>query len=973
MRKLGSISPQSLELLGGQDVQPDRVGAEFVGGAPQELIDSLAAIVGYDNVHGRLSDLVAWATEAGPYRVMPQVAVSPRTDREVAQVISYARENGRHVTFRAAGTALSGQTGCDDILIDLKTHFGGMKVLDGGARIWTKPGMILGDAQAILARDGFMLGPDPGSTAVCTIGGVLANNAGGMRCSLDRDSYHSIEDMTVALASGTLVDTAAGDAAFRSQEPKLHEQMVEFRDRLRANTAVVDFLREKFSIRNTNGLRLDAFLDYDQPVDILKHLMIGSEGILGAITEATIRTVALPRVKATVWVMLPDIREAAKFVAPMMDAGAIACELLVAPVMRTSVANFPEAPREWADIDDKAAALLVEVGGGDLEELEAAQDRIRAVLADAPLTAPLTFDSTVEGMRGAWKIRSGLFGLLGADRPQGATYITEDVCFPPAKIGEAASDLMDLQAKYGAPESVMGHAAFGNLHFFLLPQLNSEKDRQDYANFLDDLAELVIDKYHGSMKAEHGTGTNMAPYVLREWGEEVYELFWEVKDMLDPNGVLAPNIKLSREPDIHLKNFKSHPKIEEEINLCVECGFCENVCPSRHATVTPRQRIVLRREMARQPEGSEVLRKLQEEYVYDAVDMCAADGSCSIPCPLSIDTGAVMKQMRAQGTTPRSNKVALTTAQKWAAVEKLARAGVISANKVGHKPFELGANLARNVVSPDLLPTVPGPLPQAASRLPKTSREGATALYFPACINRIFGKPAGASADSVELPQAVVELGRRSGRPVWIPEDVTGDCCGTPWSSKGYKEGFEHQARTIVRDLWHWSEHGALPIIVDAASCTHGLLDNVPHALSPADFELWEQLKIVDVVEWLRDEVVDYLPIVDTAGRIAVHPTCSTEHMGISADLLSLAKLCGEASIPEGATCCGTAGDRGLLHPELVASATREEMASVHSGDFDCFVSDNRTCEMGLEMESGKAYESIAVLLERVSRPVISP
>lgn len=973
MQKIGSITPRSLKPLTGQDVQSDRVGPERAGGAPKKLIDDLTAIVGANDVHGRLSDLVAWATEAGPYRVLPQIVVSPHNASELAQVIDYARTHGRHVTFRAAGTALSGQTGCDDILIDLKTHFGGMEVLDNGERIWTRPGMILGDAQAILARYGFMLGPDPGSTSVCTIGGVLANNAGGMRCSLDKDSYHSIEDLTAVLASGSIIDTKDGDDAFREKEPELHQQMLDFRDRLRVNTSVVEFLREKFSIRNTNGLRLDAFLDYDQPVDILKHLLIGSEGILGAITQATVRTVALPKAKATVWVMLPDIRQAAKYVAPMMDAGAIACELLVAPVMRTSVANFPEAPREWENIDDKAAALLVEVGGRDLAELEAAQDRIREVLKDAPLTAPLEFDSTIEGMRGAWKIRSGLFGLLGADRPQGATYITEDVCFPPAKIGEAASDLMDLQAKYGAPESVMGHAAFGNLHFFLLPHLGKEKDRQDYSDFLDDLAELVIDKYHGSMKAEHGTGTNMAPYVLREWGEEVYEMFWEVKKMLDPNGVLAPNIKLSREQDIHLKNFKSHPLIEEEINLCVECGFCENVCPSRNITVTPRQRIVLRREMARQPEGSEVLKTLQEEYVYDAVDMCAADGSCSIPCPLSIDTGVVMKQMRAQGTTPRSNKVALTTAQKWAAVEKLARAGVISANKVGHKPIEFGANLARNVVSPDLLPTVPGALPQAASKLPATTREGATALYFPACINRIFGKPAGARSDSVELPQAVVELGRRSGRPVWIPGDVTGDCCGTPWSSKGYKEGFEHQAQKIVRDLWHWSDHGELPIIVDAASCTHGLLDNVPHVLSPADLKLWKQLKIVDVVEWLRDEVVEFLPIYENAGKIAVHPTCSTEHMGISNDLLTLANLCGEAVIPEGASCCGTAGDRGMLHPELVSSATRDELASVEAGDFDCFVSDNRTCEMGLEMESGKAYESIAVLLERVSRPVISP
>lgn len=973
MKKILAPNPHAIGRPAGAEAQPDAIPQSFAHGSPSAMVDALEAIVGKENVYSRVTDLVRYASDAGPYRTVPQIVVAPRDEHDLSQLMEYARTNDRNLVFRAAGTSLNGQAMTHDILVDTKKHFGGMEVRNGGALLWTRPGVILGDAQAILARDGFMLGPDPGSTTVCTIGGVLANNAGGMRCSLERDSYHCIEELTVVLPSGSIVDTTKGDEAFKAQEPELYAKIEQMRDKLRANTEVVEFLRTKFSIRNTNGLRLDAFLDEDLPINILKKVMIGSEGILGAITEAQIRTVALPKVKATTWVMFPDLREAANYVAPMMNAGAIACEMLVAPVMRTSVANFPEAPREWENISDDAAALLVEVGGSDLEELEQVMDRVRDVLASAPLQAPLEFDTSLEGMRGAWKIRSGLFGLLGSDREQGTTFVTEDVCFPPAVVGEAAADLMDLQAKYEYPESVMGHAAFGNLHFFMLPHFNREEDLKKYHDFIEELADLVIDKYQGSMKAEHGTGINMAPYVRREWGDEVFELFWELKNMFDPEGILAPNVKLSHDQEIHMKNFKTFPKIEDEINMCVECGFCESACPSRHATVTPRERIVLRREMARQEDGSEVLAKLQEEYQYDAVDMCAADGTCSIPCPISIDTGKVMKQFRGASVTPNAEKVALNTAQRWALAEKLARAGVISANKIGHKPLELGANVARNVISPDLLPTVPGPLPKGATRLPQTTREGATAVYFPACINRIFGRPANAPADSVDLPHAIIELGRRSGRPVWIPEDVAGDCCGTPWSSKGYKEGFKYQAQKIVRDLWHWSEHGELPIIIDASSCTHGLLDNVPSALEPADLKLWQDLKILDVVEWLRDEVVEFLPIVESMGNIAVHPTCSTAHMGISEDLVQLANLCGHASVPEGARCCGTAGDRGLLHPELTESATREEAEAIAAGDYDAFVSDNRTCEMGLEMITGKAYDSIAVLLERASRPVISP
>lgn len=972
-RRLLAPRPQRIGQPDGATPHADAVPPERAAGAPAGLVADLSAIVGADNVHGRVTDLVRFAADAGPYRTIPQVVVSPRNAGDVAALMRYARANDRHITFRAAGTSLNGQTACHDILVDMKTHFTGMEVREDGALLWSRPGVILGDAQAVLSRSGFMLGPDPGSTSVCTIGGVLADNAGGMRCSLERDSYHSVRNLVFVLPSGTIVNTADGDAAFAKQEPELHAALLKFRDRLRADDKLCAFLRKKFSIRNTNGLRLDAFLDEDEPVHILKRALIGSEGIFGAIVESEVVTVRLPRCKATTWVELPNLRDAASYVHPIMQTGAEACELLVADVMRRSGEHYAHAPATWKDIDPQAAALLVEVAGATEEDLQVAMDSLREVLADAPLLRPLEFETTPEGMRGAWLLRNGLYGLLGAHRPQGTAYLTEDVCFPPSQVGEAAADLLELQARYGYPEAVMGHAAFGNLHFFLLPRLDDEKERRAYAAFLDDLAELVIGKYQGSMKAEHGTGVNMAPFLKQEWGEQAWELMWELKNLLDPHGILAPGVKLSRDPDIHMRNFKSFPRVEDEINTCVECGFCELTCPSRHVTLTPRQRIALRREMARQPEGAEVLKTLQEEFVYDGVDMCAADGTCAIPCPVSIDTGKVMKQFRQQLQEPAAHKVALSTAQRWAIVEKLARAGVITANKIPQRPIELGTKLARGVISPDLVPTVPGALPQAASALPRIPREGATAIYFPACINRIFGRPAGAQADALELPAAIVELGRRSGRPVFIPEDLAGTCCGTPWSSKGYSEGFVFQATKLVRKMWEWSEDAALPIIIDAASCTHTMLDAAAGVLAEDDKQKLEQLRILDVVEWLRDDVIEYLPIVHDLGAIAVHPTCSTEHMHISEDLLELAQRCGNAVIPAGASCCGSAGDRVLLHPELVESATREERAGLVAQHFDAYVSDNRTCEMGLEMITGRTFESIAVLLERASRPIVTP
>lgn len=980
MKKLGTPSPRHIGRPAGSTPQLDAVPEDRFKGTDTATVKALSDLVGADNVLHRISDLVRYASDASAYRLIPQVVVRPRDARDIAAVMQWANDNGRHIVFRSAGTSLNGQSITDDILMDLKTHFGGMRVLDGGERLWSRPGVILGDAQAVLSRHGYMIGADPGSTSVCTIGGVLADNSGGMRCSVDRDSYHTLEDATFVLPSGTIVDTTSptADADLKAAVPQLYQGLVDIAERIRSDAELSAFLRKKFTIRNTNGLRLDAFLDEDSPTRMLMRLLVSSEGIFGAITESVIRTVKLPRHKAVAWVMLPSLRDAASYVHALVQAGAQACELLVAPVLRDAVGNFPAAKQHWSDLGDDAAALLLEVGGATEEELDEAIARTQSVLADAELLEPTVFDKTEKGMRGAWQIRSGLFGLFGAGRPDGSTYITEDVCFAPEDIGDASADLLNLLTEYDYPPLVMGHAAFGNLHFSMFPRLTEPEELEHYANFIDDLAELVIDKYHGSLKAEHGTGVNMAPYVRREWGDVAWNIMWELKNLIDPHGILAPEVKLTRTEDIHLKNFKSFPKVEKEINACVECGFCEPVCPSRHVTVTPRQRIVLRREMARQPEGSKVLHQLQEEFQYDAVDMCAADGTCAIPCPVSINTGKVMKDMRAHEHSDSAQKAGINAAKNYATLEKAARGAVKAAYAVqqltGSKTLATVANAARSLINNDLLPTVPGDLPAAASRLPDTDRSGATAVYFPACINRIFGISAHAPADRVEVPEAIVALGRRSGRPVWIPGDVAGSCCGTPWSSKGYTEGFKEKAQEIAQDLISWTDNGTLPVVVDAASCTHGLLAEVPKALDGDLKQQFAAVRILDTIEWLDQEVMDYLPLTQPVQRVAVHPNCSVEHMGLTETMVSiLDKVANEVVVPEGATCCGTAGDRGLLHPELVESATREQARSLEGVEFDAYVSDNRTCEMGLEMTLDLPYESIATVLERASRPVVSP
>jgi D-lactate dehydrogenase len=954
--------------------QDDSVDAARAEGTPAALTSDLIKLIGRDQVLHRISDLVRYASDASPYRYVPQVVVLPRTVEDVRAILAYCARTGRHATFRAGGTSMNGQSQSDDILIDVRRHWAGMAAEDGGARLRARPGTILNHANAILKPLGRRLGPDPASADVATIGGVIANNAGGMRCTLERNSYHTVSSLTLVLASGTVIDTAAPDAeaAFAAAEPELAQGLMQLREELLADTELAQRIRHKFSIRNTNGYALTALLDADTPLGIFRRLIVGSEGTLAFMAEAVIDTIPAPALTTVSWIVLPSIGEATALVPGLVSLGAEAVELMLAPALAAAAQAFPGTPAYWHSLDPHAAALLVEFRADSPAALDAAEAKASAQTAGANLVHPVEFTRDEDLIELYWQVRDGLLGIVGKQRPEGTALVIEDVCFPPDRIADGARDLQELLSKHSFMPNAAGHAAYGNLHFTLTPSLGDQGDRDRYAAFMADLVTLVIDKYDGSLKAEHGTGINMAPFVRHEWGDKATDLMWRIKQLADPRGILAPNVILTRDDGINLKSFKSAPPIEDVAVHCIECGFCEAVCPSRNVTATPRQRIVLRREMARQPEGSPLLARLQEEYEYDGIETCAVDGSCAIPCPVQINTGALEKSFRRAESTPRREKAALMIARRWAAAEKLARTAVGAADivqrTVGVRALTGLTAAARLVVSDDLMPSVPGPMPRAQLRkLPPTTREGAAAVYFPACINRIFGRNPG-HARHPSLPQVLVEVSARAGKPLWIPGDVAGKCCSTPWSSKGYLQGHKWMAATTCDALWEWSGHGAMPVVIDAASCTNGLLDDVKNYLDDEHRARLEQITLLDAIAWC-DSLFPALHVTRRVERAAVHPTCSTAHLGLTKTLERLAgRLAGEVLVPVGTTCCGTAGDRGLLHPELVISATRDEKAGLDETPAQAYLSANRTCEMGLRQATGYPYESFVFLLEELTR-----
>ena len=911
------------------------------GGTPEPLRGRLVAALGPERVLTRALDLVKYASDASPYRLIPQAIAMPHDVGDVVELMRFAREHRTPLTFRAGGTSLNGQSQTDAVLVDVRRHWQRARIEDGGAHVRVQPGMVLGHVNRLLARHSRKLGPDPASTDIACVGGVIANNSGGMRCGTFADPYSTVRSLTFVLPSGAVIDTAApgADQRFEQNAPELAAGLAQLRDELRADTELAARVKRKFEIKNTTGYRLCALLDADEPVEIFKRLIIGSEGTLAFVAEAVFDTVPLEPHATTALLLFRHIDAAAAAVGPLVEAGASATELMVAPTLIAAAHAMSGTPERWKELPQEAAALLVEFRSDAEADLDHSERDALALLQEPELLEPAAFsrDPAETAMR--WRVREGMAAMLAELRPPGAWMIFEDICVPPARIAEVSRDLHELLVEHDFPPGIAGHASAGNLHFVLTPNFGEPADLERYEAFMGELVQLILEKYDGSLKAEHGTGRNMAPFVEREWGAEATEMMWRIKRLADPDRVLAPGVVLNRDPAVHLRDLKSIPEIEAVATKCIECGFCEPVCPSRNVTTTPRQRIVLRREMARQPPGSPVREALAEQYEYDAVQTCAADGSCGPVCPIGIDTGQLVKQLRARSHGELSERAAAIAARRYAAVERSARAALRAGG---------GAVASRR-------PSLPAAAP---AQLPYTRRDGAAAVYLPACINRIFGRPRGAAAHPT-LPEALVAISQRAGLSLWIPGDVAGHCCGMPWSSKGYERGHELMATRIRSALWRWSEGGALPVVLDASSCTHALRSELAIA----------GVELLDAIEWVHDRLLERLSLGRRLGSVVLHPTCSASQLGVGGKLAAIAsRIAEEVVVPAATGCCGMAGDRGWLHPELPASALRDVARELEGRSFEACLSSNRTCEAALSLHTGRTYESFVLALEELTR-----
>lgn len=908
-------------------------------------------------------------TDAGLYRLIPKAVVKVNSEEEVIRLLKFCHENDIGITFKAAGTSLSGQTISDSILMDMGQGFEFSVVTDNGHTATFGAGLTGRAANLILKRYGRKLGPKPASINSAKIGGIISNNASGSSYGIAHNSYNTVKSMRIIFSDGSLLDTGNSESRkeFIKNHPDLIDEIKNLHFDATTNEAVIEKIERKFQLKNTCGYGVNSLIDFKDPIDIIQHLMVGSEGTLGFISQATFRTVHDAPLKASAMIYFANLRDVSNTIIPLRNCEVSAAELMDRNALR-AVEDQQGMPEELKTLPEGAAALLIDTSADDEETLLAQMRDIEEKLAHIETLYPIEFTTDKYLYNLYWNVRNGLFTSAAASRPPHTASIIEDVAFRGESLGDALTDLRELLVRTGYEDAVMwGHLLDGNVHFTVFPDINNEEGVQKYAHFMHELSELVAVKHEGSLKAEHGTGRNMAPFVEKEWGSDVYSLMKRIKTAFDPVNILNPGVVINSDSEVYIKNLKRIPEANPIIDKCIECGFCEVVCPSKNLTLTPRQRIVAYRYIAdsttKEKDRQKRILEEVDKISYPLDETCATDGLCGIACPVNIDTGVLVKELRWKRNGRFANRVASGIANNMGSVTSLVRS-VISiphsvSKVVGYNSME---SVMRGVyrLGDKSFPLWTRYTPSASKKIkrnifPASNSDAPMVVYFPACIARAMGGPAYGFGEKEDLPSKMLSVLKKAGYTVVIPNGSDKLCCGMAFSSKGFREQAKQKEDEMNEALLKASRDGELPIVCDMSPC----LLHMKQTLDP-------RLKLYDQVEFIHDFLMDKLNFTKQSTPITIHTTCSSTKMQLEEKFYNVASQCAEkVVVPDNVDCCGWAGDRGFFYPELNESALsplKDEILDAKEG-----YSNSKTCEIGLTLNSGIVYKSLVYLVDKVT------
>lgn len=937
---------------------------------------------------------LAWGTDAGFYRYIPEEVLHPASEADVQQIISRARKEGKSITFRAAGTSLSGQACGSSLLVVVGKKWERYSVSPDAHTITLQPGIIGQRVNDILKPYHRRFTPDPASIKSAMVGGIVMNNASGMCCGTHANSYRMLRSVRLILADGTLLDTASAESreAFRRSHPDFIRRIEELRDRTRQNADLTALIRKKYSIKNVTGLTILPFVEFDDPFDIIAHLIVGSEGTLAFLSEITMQTGLDYPFSKSALLLFPTTDQACRCVTALKQTGLpSAMEYFDKRSMEVVEDEFPELK----GLPQDAGAELMKVEATTADELEEKMRRIAEVARQFTILnlnpdGSMPFHTGAEEAR-YWAMRSGIFPAVGGTRPIGTTCLIEDIAFPIEHLADATADLQHLFIEHNYPDAVIyGHAFEGNYHFILNQRFDTPEAVAQYDRMMHAVVDLVVDKYHGSLKAEHGTGRNMAPFVRREWGDDAYQLMQDTKALFDPQNIFNPGVIFNEDPQSYIRHIKPLPELHELVDRCIECGFCEVNCTSygftegdRTRALSSRQRIVIQREMARlrkeiarlenaselsaaDKEQLSVFNNqfsiLKKEFARAGRDLCAGDGLCSTSCPLGINTGEFIHVIRSLELSLTGKRIGAFAADHFAGVAGMV-GGVLGLADFGRKILsDKGMQAVCNGLHyagvPLWTPAIPRPVSQKQLRAAKVNKAARTTkvVYFPSCLNQRLGL---SKQDQQEQPliNTMVSLLEKAGIEVIFPDNMQQLCCGTIWESKGMPDIADRKAEELRQALLLASHNGEYPILCDQSPCLY----RMRHTMK--DLALFEPAEFIDKF------VMDKLEITPLDTTVAVHFTCSTRKMKLQETMLRVVRRCARnVIVPEGVGCCAFAGDKGFTDPELNRWALRHLKEEIEKHGATLGVSNSRTCEIGLCHHSGISYINVAALVNQVAK-----
>jgi FAD/FMN-containing dehydrogenase/Fe-S oxidoreductase len=894
----------------------------------------------------------AYASDASLYRIVPQLIVRPRHDDDVLATLAVSRETGVPITARGAGTSVAGNAIGPGIVLDFSRHMNRVLEVDGEARTArVQAGTVQATLQAAAKPFGLRFGPDPSTHTRCTIGGMIGNNSCGAR----------------TLGYGRTSDNTLGLKAYTIEGEELAESKAvdRLRDIIGANLAIG---RTEFATfgRQVSGYAVEHLLPENG--FNLTEFLVGSEGTLAVITEATVRLVADPAHRTLVVLGYPDFGTAGDVIPKILEFKPTACEGLDHRIC--DVVRSRRGPGAVPPLPGGTAWLMIEIAGDDLDEV---RERVAGLIAAAEAVDHRIVEDTTEAAP-LWKIRedgAGLAGRAPSGLPAHAGW--EDAAVPPARIGAYLRDFDELTARHGLSVMPYGHLGDGCVHVRLDFPLDKPDGPKLFRAFLEDAADLVV-SYGGSLSGEHGDGRARSELLTRMYSPEAIGLFRQIKGAFDPRNLLNPgnlvdpdpvdaNIRVSqaRKVTVPLALAYHHDggDFNQAVHRCTGVGKCRVdtrvlggvMCPSFLATKNEKDSTRGRARVLQEMLDGDLAPDWRSEAVHDALDLCLSCKGCASDCPTGIDMAAYKSEVLHQSfkgrVRPRSH-YSLGWLPRWSRLaSKMPALANLATSLPGVK------NIALWIAGVDSRRGIP-------AFAAKTFRSTFTPVTT--------GKPVILFVDSFtdhfspEVARAAVDVLVDAGYAPRIASRKA--CCGLTWISTGQLDAARRILGGTVAELHEAAKQG-IPIVGLEPSCTGVLRQDAVELVNNEAARAVAEATVT--VAELLAATPDYTPPTLAGVRVIAQPHCHHHAvMGWEADA-KLLKQAG-ATVKRLGGCCGLAGNFGVErgHYEVSVQVAEQQLlpALEQAEDGDILLADGFSCRTQADDLAGVSGVHLVQLLQ---------